>query len=106
MTLDVMLFARRIGVSQVRRTEFLLDRVQKARIRTVLLGDLVIDGCPVFDPGLDCYSETAFAPTEVAATARPRGALHHRRMLWARGLRMPSDRCIILLCGDSEYSLI
>ena len=77
MSLDIMLFVGKIDVFRQEGIDFVLDRIQEAGIRSLLLGDLVIDGSPVFDPDPTCYADVAFAPPEVADAVRPRADAFH-----------------------------
>ena len=90
MSLDMMLFVGRIDVFREQGIDVVLDRVQSAGIRALVLGDLVLDGSPAFDPEPSYYSEVDFQPSPVDEEARPKAEVFCRAVerSKARGLEL------------------
>ena len=90
MALDIMLFVGRIDVFRQEGIEAILDKVQGAGIQSLLLGDLVIDGSPAFEPQLDYYSGIPTAPPRVTEAARPKveAFRHALQRAKERGLKL------------------
>ena len=90
MALDTMLFVGKIDVFRQQGIDTVLDKVQNAGIRSLVLGDLVIDGSPAFDPDRDYYTEASHSPPSVSKAARPKAEVFRHAVEQAkqRGLEL------------------
>lgn len=90
MPLDTMLFVGRIDVFRQEGIDAVLDKAQGAGIGALLLGDLVIEGSPAFEPDPGYYSGLSAKPPQVTAEVRPKAEAFRRAVerAKARGLRL------------------
>ena len=65
MGLDIWMFIAKIGVFETEGTGRVLDRVQEAGIRTLVLGDLIFDGKPAYPATPVLYEGCETQPPEM-----------------------------------------
>ncbi len=90
MSLDIMLFVGKIDMFRQQGIDVALDKIQKAGIRSLVLGDFVIDGSPIFEPDRDYYTEASFDPPSVSEAVKPKAEVFRRAVQQAkqRGLKL------------------
>lgn len=90
MGLDIWMFIGRIGAFEEEGTDRVLDRLEAAGVRTLVLGDMIFDKTPAYPATPELYAECEKKPPEMLRENAPRFEVLQKAIATAkaRGLRI------------------
>ncbi|MBI2951959.1 hypothetical protein HYY27_07690 [bacterium] len=75
MPLDPWMFVGKIDAFEKEGADHVLKKLWEGGIRTIVLGDLILDGHPAFAPDPECYRDTRIQPPAMPAELAPRARI-------------------------------